>query len=297
MYKYDIVILTDTRYVNPVKIDWYVQNILTEDNLVKESLEKRGFRVWRTNWDNPDFDWSLTKIALFRTTWDYFEKFIKFSEWLEKVNNQTRLINPFSIIKWNMNKHYLIDLKEKGVNSTPTRYIKPAESISLKEIIADTRWDNIIIKPAISAIAKNTYRINSKNFEEYEGIFKGLISERAMLIQPFQNNIVKGEVSFVVFGGKYSHTVLKMPKDGDFRVQDDFGGTVHEYTPNDEEIKFAEKAVSACDTLPVYSRVDVIRDNNNRLCVSELELIEPELWFRRNYQATELFCDALIRSL
>ena len=46
--------------------------------------------------------------------------------------------------------------------------------------------------------------------EEHESVFKGLISKEAMLLQPFQKNIVEiGEVSFMVFGGKYSHAVLK----------------------------------------------------------------------------------------
>ena len=36
---FDVVILTDDRYVIPENPDWYVQNILKEDGLVKEALE------------------------------------------------------------------------------------------------------------------------------------------------------------------------------------------------------------------------------------------------------------------
>ncbi len=39
---YDITILTDHRYVSPTKIDWYIQNVLDEDQLVKSALEKKG---------------------------------------------------------------------------------------------------------------------------------------------------------------------------------------------------------------------------------------------------------------
>ena len=73
-----------------------------------------------------------------------------------------------------------------------------------------------------------------------------------------------------------------MQKKGDFRVQDDFGGTVLKYKPNSEEIEFAETAVKACETMPIYARVDMFTDNNGQLALSELELIEPELWFRNN---------------
>jgi hypothetical protein len=36
-------------------------------------------------------------------------------------------------------------------------------------------------------------------------------------------------------------------------------------------------------------------DNNNKLCISELELIEPELWFRFFLQAAEIFTDTFMR--
>ena len=76
------------------------------------------------------------------------------------------------------------------------------------------------------------------------------------------------------------HAVLKQAKPGDFRVQDDFGGSVQIYNPTKEEIQFAENAVKSCPELPIYARVDVFLDNQNKLAIAELELIEPELWFR-----------------
>jgi hypothetical protein len=99
----------------------------------------------------------------------------------------------------------------------------------------------------------------------------------------------------MLFGGRYSHAVLKKAKQGDYRVQDDFGGSVRDYSPTAEEIEFAEKTVAACSPVPIYARVDVIWDNDNQLCVSELELIEPELWFRTCPSAAELFAEEVFR--
>ncbi|MEO0438812.1 MAG: hypothetical protein AAF098_18120, partial [Pseudomonadota bacterium] len=65
-------------------------------------------------------------------------------------------------------------------------------------------------------------------------------------MQPFQHRIVsEGEVSMMVFNGQFTHAVLKKAKAGDFRVQDDFGGTVDDYTPTEEEIEFAKNTVRA----------------------------------------------------
>ena len=150
-----------------------------------------------------------------------------------------------------------------------------------------------------SYFARDPYLLDKTNVDEYQDIFQQLIANEALLFQEFQNNIVsKGEVSLMVFGGKYSHSVLKKVRQGDFRVQDDFGGSVHRYHPTKEEIEFAEFVVLQCESYsPVYARVDVMWDNQNKLCVSELELIEPELWFRTNQNAANLMAEALIKHI
>lgn len=298
MHKYDVTLLTDSRYVNPIELTDYINNVLHEDVLVKQALEKKGLRVARTNWDNPDFNWSETRYIIFRTTWDYFNRFAEFSEWLKRVSTETKLINPLETIYWSLDKHYLRDLEIKGIRIPRTVFIEPGEMRSLTEIAATTGWKERVIKPAISGAARHTYRLNENNIAEHEAIFKELIATESMLLQEFQDNILtKGEVAFMLFGGRYSHAVLKKAKQGDYRVQDDFGGSVHDYTPTAEEISFAEKTVAACSPVPVYSRVDVIWDNDNQLCVSELELIEPELWFRTCSSAAELFAEEVVKFL
>jgi glutathione synthase/RimK-type ligase-like ATP-grasp enzyme len=296
MKKYDIVLLTDSRYVSHDNADRYIQNIFDDERPVIQALEKRGISVWRTNWDNPDFDWSQSRYVVFRSTWDYFDRFPEFSKWLEQVRGQTRLINPYSIIQWNIDKHYLQDLSNKGINIPPTEYIEPGNPRSLQGIIQETGWSDSILKPCVSGTARHTYRLHPGNIAAHEAVFKELIAVESMMLQEFQANVIsKGEMAFVLFGGKYSHAVLKRARSGDFRVHEDYGGSVEAYMASQAEIDFAENIVALCDPLPVYARVDVIWDNNNKLCVSELELIEPELWFRLFPQAAELFADAILK--
>ncbi|SVE32442.1 uncharacterized protein METZ01_LOCUS485296, partial [marine metagenome] len=80
---FDVVILTDNRYVNPEKTDWYIEQVLLEDKLLQTALEKQGLTVCKKDWADPNFDWATTKYAIFRTTWDYFERFDEFFSWLE----------------------------------------------------------------------------------------------------------------------------------------------------------------------------------------------------------------------
>lgn len=298
MKELDVVILTEARYLNPVAVDDYIQNVLTEDGLLKSELESLGLKVSRKDWADPDFDWSTTRSAIFRTTWDYFDRFDEFKEWLNKVESMTQFFNPVSQIKWNMDKWYLDDLKENGVHVVETLYVRKGEKRSLTELLNDSGWPDVILKPTIAGAARHTYKINSQNVDEHQDVFEGLIRNEDFMIQPFQYNItVKGEVSFMVIDGKFTHAILKKAKSGDFRVQDDFGGTVHSYTASSDEIKFAEEVVQACNPLPAYARVDVMWDNENRLAVSEVELVEPELWFRECKEAARMLAKTIARDI
>jgi glutathione synthase/RimK-type ligase-like ATP-grasp enzyme len=280
---YDITILTDRRYVNPAEINDYISNVLNEDQLLQNALEDLGLQVTRTNWDNTDFNWKETKYVIFRTTWDYFDRFDEFTDWIERVKKVTKFINPLDVVFKNMDKHYLADLENKGINIPPTIFIEKGEHDSLESIVKKSGWKELIFKPVISGAARHTYRFVFNEVVQYESLYRDLIQNESMMLQEFQTNIIpQGEVALMVFDGKFSHAILKKAKVGDFRVQDDFGGTVHPYTPSNTEIAFCEQAIKACDPLPVYARVDIFYDNNDNLCLGELEMIEPELWFRND---------------
>ena len=286
---YDVVILTDHRYENPKKIDWYIQQVLTEDKLLKKELELLGLNVIIKDWKSKKFDWSKAEYAIFRSTWDYFDNFKLFSNWLEKNKYEIKFINSLEIIKWNLDKVYLLELQEKGINIAPTILIKKNQPTTLKKLFEDTGWKEAVLKPTVSGAARHTYRINRNSYNDYEEIFKGLICNEDFLFQEFIKNIIsKGELSLIVIGGKYTHAVKKTAKKGDFRVQDDHGGKVEVYYASDKEIEFAEQCINLCLEMPLYARVDIAYDNNNELSLVELELIEPELWFRNNKKSAEL---------
>jgi len=288
-FLYDFVVLTDDRYVAPTTLDENIRNILTEDGLVLDALKANGHRVTRISWSDPEFNWASAQAVIFRTTWDYFDRFEEWKAWLASTSKLTQMINPYALIKWNMDKHYLLDLNDRGINIPATRYIEIGQQTNLKALYHETGWTDCILKPCVSGASRHTYKLNVDTLQEHEEIFQTLIAKEAMMLQPFQKNVVeKGEVSLMVMGGEFTHAVLKVAKPGDFRVQDDFGGTVHLYDPSSEEIAFAEKAVAACNPQPAYARVDIIRDNNDQLALIELELIEPELWFRLNPRAADI---------
>ncbi len=292
----DVVVLTDERYIAPKETNEYTTNVMFEDQLVMTGLIKKGLAVKKVAWTDPNFDWKSTKYVLFRTTWDYAEKFNEFADWLMDVAFKTKLINSYDLVSWNLDKHYMQDLRLEGVHTVETHFIEPKDTRTLAQIHEELGWERTVLKPAISASAKNTFKLSPENISAHEEIFSKLIFDEAMMLQPFLDNILeRGEVSLMLIGGKFTHGVIKKAKPGDFRVQDDFGGSVEDYDPTEQEIALAVKTVEACETVPIYARVDIANDLTGIPAVMELEIIEPEMWFRRNSDAADLLADEIIK--
>ncbi|MDA8669412.1 hypothetical protein N9L60_00505 [Flavobacteriales bacterium] len=281
MKEFDVVLLTDSRYVNPKKIDPYIQNVLKEDRLVMDGLEKLNLRTIKKDWNDTNFNWSSTKSAIFRSTWDYFDQFSNFRNWLELVKEQCYLINPYEQINWNLDKHYLLDLQKLDLPIVESVFVSKKTQLNLETISKSKNWKDIVIKPTISGAARHTYHLKNDEIKKFQDKWLSLTNNEDFMVQEFQKNILStGEIAVMLFGGEYSHSVLKKAKKGDFRVQDDFGGSVEIINPSLEIIELAEKTVKSLKTMPLYARVDIIFDNGSNPVISELELIEPELWFR-----------------
>ncbi|WMS87749.1 ATP-grasp domain-containing protein [Pleionea litopenaei] len=281
MKKFDVVILTDNRYAGSVKRDWYSLQVMLEDELINNALKEQGLRSTVLSWQDPEFDWSNTHSVLFSSTWDYFDKFGQFEAWFNEVQEQCICINPAKTIRWNMDKHYLLDLKENGIRTVHSEILKRGKTYNFAQELESRGISEGIIKPTVSGAARHTYRVNSNISSNLCDTLNKLLEKEDFIIQPFQKNIVEqGELSLMVMGGKFTHAVRKVAAQGDFRVQDDHGGRVIPYFPSNEEINFAESAVRACDPEPLYARVDIVVNNDGDLAIMELELIEPELFLR-----------------
>lgn len=294
----DITILTCKAYFAPKTPSAYTDNILLEYRLLKEALERLDLKVNRTYWGNPNYDWSQTRAVVFRTIWDYFERFEEFWPWLQSIDHQTQLINSMSLIQWNIDKAYLFDLEKRGIPVVPSVLVKKGQSQNLHEIARLMDWNDLVVKPTIAGGGYLTYKYGHAQLATHQAQFDALVAERDMLVQGYISSITeKGEASLMVFGGGFTHSILKRAKTGDFRVQDDFGGTVHTYQETQDEVALAQKVMAQCPDMPAYGRVDIVWDDQGQPMVSELEIIEPELWVRQSPWSAEVFARAIAAEL
>jgi glutathione synthase/RimK-type ligase-like ATP-grasp enzyme len=292
----DIALLTEHRYAAPSAPEgnWYLANILRDDALLTDALAAHGLTTQRIDWADPSVDWSRFRAAVFRTTWDYFERIDAFRAWLQRIERETHLINAPETIWWNLDKHYLADLEARGIPVVPSVYLEAGTTHSIADLIAELGYTEAVVKPCVSGAAWHTYRLTPASAAEIDARIHPLRPTTAFMLQPFMADIVSGgELTLVVIDGVVTHAVRKVPKQGDFRVQDDHGGSWSEYIPGADEIAFAERAVAACVPQPLYGRVDLVRDAAGELRVMELELIEPELWLRTHPAAAQRMARAI----
>jgi len=312
-----IALLTDRRYIDKNSEsgmpEAYVANVLQEDRLVLEACRRAGLDIDRIAWCNPSAKWNDYRAALFRTTWDYFDRWPAFSSWLEQVSSQTVLFNSKQIVSWNLDKHYLRDLEIAGVSVVPTAFVPKNTAIPLFEVASRRKWREVVIKPAVAGAARDTYWIDLSGSihvlspeppdgRNSEHLWHALVSKQDMLVQPFLPDVIhSGELSLIWIDGEITHAVRKKAKSGDFRVQDDHGGTVHAVAVDPELSALGKFIMTACLNFcrergwdaPLYARIDLMKDQQNRWLLSELELVEPELWFRHQPKASDLLAQAV----
>jgi glutathione synthase/RimK-type ligase-like ATP-grasp enzyme len=114
-----------------------------------------------------------------------------------------------------------------------------------------------------------------------------------VLVQPFIATVPgSGETSLIFFDGHFSHAVRKLPAAGDFRVQEEWGGTVAVHDPSPAEMAVARSALDAAPEASTYARIDLVGDHDAPMLM-EAELIEPFLFLGSHAPAVGRFAEVL----
>jgi glutathione synthase/RimK-type ligase-like ATP-grasp enzyme len=263
-----------------------LENFYTYDKLLFEPMKTLGWIAEEISWRNETVDWKDFDAVVVRSTWDYQNDLEKFKSVLEKINSVCHLENDFELMKWNMNKNYLFNLEQKGVRIVETIWEKSFNSSLAHEYFDKLNTDEIIIKPNVSASADNTFRLSKENINEHLPTLEKIFATREFMVQPFLKNIIdEGEYSLFYFDGKFSHSVLKKPKEKDFRVQEEHGGDIQPFNVSSEMKVIGENILKKLSTIPLYGRVDLVRIKQNEFALMELELIEPSLYLNKDEQS------------
>jgi glutathione synthase/RimK-type ligase-like ATP-grasp enzyme len=267
-----------------------------DDRPLAAVLAARGLSVEPVVWDDPAVDWSALRVAVLRSTWDYFHRREEFLAWARRASGATRLLNPLATVAWNTHKFYLREIAEKGAPVVPTVFLEQGSRAALGETLAQRGWRTVVVKPAVSADSWGTIRANPDTLAEGQAHLDELLRSRDVMIQPFLPSVEEtGERCLVFVDGQLSHAVRKRS----LFLGGRHAGPEGEPVPiAPDEARVAEEVLRLADQPALlYARVDLARDAFGQPCLMELELVEPTLFLKDHPDACARLASAIAARL
>lgn len=273
-------------------------------------------------WDDSRVDWSQFNIALLRSPWDYVPRLSQFLAWANRISTLTKLLNPLEIVRWNTDKHYLLDLQNAGVAIVPSHFIEPQPShrgmhtnIVLGAILDfyendSSKFEEYVIKPAVGAGSKDAARYHRDDHVlAIAHTQKLLDQQRSVLIQPYLGRVDEyGETALLYFNGEFSHAIRKgpllaraaTPTSALFAPE-----AITPRIPSAAERALADRIIKAISEdhrfrahAPLlYTRVDLLMRDDGEPCLLELETTEPSLFFAHAEGSAANFVRAIQKHL
>jgi len=257
-------------------------------------MRSLGWTIDMVPWKSAGIDWDQYDAVYICTPWDYPDDPDAFLALLETIDKSSAvLVNDISLVRWTIPKTYLRDLESRGAAIVPSLWYDSFDAAMLPGFFDMHATDRIIIKPVVSTNAHNTFLLDKNIPVEIITQLEKIFANRAFVVQPFIENVQgEGEFSLFFFASEFSHAILKTPKGGDFRVQEEHGARIVATEPGDELLATALHVLGLVEPMPVYARCDFIRDSDGRFLLMELEVIEPSLYLRMASEAPMRFARA-----
>ena len=266
-------------------------DLLPEGRQLAAALAERGARAFPAVWDSGDVDWDGCDLVVIRTAEDWFRRPGRFLAWANRIG--PRLHNPPPVVAWNHDKRrYLQDLAAAGVPVIPTTYAPPGSDPQIPD-------GKIVIKPSVAAGSHGAAAHQDADAarEHVRALHQG---GRTAMIQPWCERVeTDGETAVVFVDGRVSHAVRKAPilrlgePPADSRPEE----VSRCRLPRDMAAVARQAMGLAAGRFgtPLYGRADMLRDDQGRPALLELELIEPLLFLDLAPGSAGRLADALLR--
>lgn len=243
------------------------------------ALRRLGVEATLEVWDDDAVGWESYDLVVVRSTWGYAQRYAQFLAW---AHARARLINPYDVIEYSSDKHYLGDLASQGYPVIDTSYCEVGESPVFPE-------GAFVVKPAVGAGS-----IDAARFEAHDarGATRHVAylhsSGRCAVIQPYVSSIdLHGERALIFLDGEFSHAMTKRAhltiapedRDGEFRTRQ-----MSRAAAESDAVDLARRLLTGRFAELAYGRVDLVATPDGWQLM-ELELVEPALYLRHDEQS------------
>lgn len=252
-----------------------------DEELLLEALRGAGHEAALLAWDYERAEPAQFDLCVPRSCWNYFRDPPAFLGFIDRVERTSRLMNPPPTVRWNLHKRYLLELQAADVPIVPTAFVERGARVDLAELLADRGWDDVVLKPSVSAASFRTRRFSAGDLADAQAFVDLLLAERDAMVQRYMESVEgEGERSLVWIDGELTHAIRKTARFADQHEE------VSEALPiSKADRAIAERALGCVAEELLYARVDVVRDAAGEWVLSELELIEPSLFLQQNPKA------------
>lgn len=277
-------------------------DLTDSDTLLADALEERGHAVEPVIWTHSSVEYQELDLLVIRSCYEYHTQADAFRDWLDAREREgPPVLNPPSVVRWNMHKFYLRELVQAGVDVLETEFVESgaASEPSLATILDRRGWEEAVVKPAIGTSSAGAWRTSTTGPPDDQARFEAALADGDLLVQQFAPEIADGERSLVFIDGRFSHGWMSVPARGEFRSQSTFGGETVVFEPDGSVTEQARGILETAREITgtqegfAYARVDGI-ERNGRFVLMELELIEPYLGLGRDPDAPERLATALL---
>ncbi len=271
-----------------------ISGFVSDAELSFAPMAELGWDVEMVPWQSG-VDWNDYELVYICTPWDYQNDVAGFLAVLAAVEGSSaRLVNGLDLVRWNLEKTYLRDLERRGADIVPSRFFDSFDARRVEACFDAYATGTIVVKPVVGANSDNIFVLARPLPAGVVDELGRVFANRPFFVQPFIDSVrSEGEYSLFFFGGEYSHAILKKPKPGDFRTQEEHGADILSVDAPAALVETARRVLGVVNPRPVYVRADFVRDEAERFLLMELELIEPALYFRTDPRSARRFASAL----
>ena len=274
--------------------------ITDDDALLAGALAAHGLPVRGVPWDAGE-RWGAARAVVIRSTWAYHHRLDEFLAWTERVGAATALHNDAPTVRWNAHKRYLAVLAARGIPVIDTVFVARGEARDVADIAAQHGWDDLVVKPAVSASAHQTRAFSSSDRAGAQAHLARLTSGGDAMLQPYLHALgARGELSLLHAAGTFTHAVRRrsaLVEEG--RMAKSAADTAPAAARDlAARVLAAARAETGAGEAPLYARVDLAEDaSTGGYRVLELELVEPSLFLAHAPAAAARYAAALIARL
>lgn len=264
------------------------------DRCLAEALARRGRRVEAAPWNGPFAPFAGAAAVVIRATWDYHRTLDAYRAWLDRLDAR-RTHNAPELVRWNLEKTYLLDLARRGA-PIPATTVVDADAAAIAAALERLALAEAVIKPTVGASGFGVERMARGEEAAALARLRAVSGAPRLLVQEFLPEVGAGELAGVFLGGRFSHGLRRVPAAGEFRVNTRYGGRMEAATLDSATVGAMERVLRALPGEPLYARIDGV-SRDGRFVLMEVEVHEPGLGLHLVPGSGERFAAALLARL